>query len=98
MRALISFIAMFVLGGFAANASAQQGEYVKVRWQVATLKEIDAVCTDGVPKIYRKGVRGCYKRSFDECTIYTSQTSEEAGLHDTLGHEVRNCFVGFVQK
>ena len=75
-------------------STAPNGEAVRVRWEVASLKDVNEICNDGIPMANRKRALGCYRRSFDECTIYTADLKEDPDLHDTLGHELRHCFVG----
>jgi hypothetical protein len=49
---------------------------------------------------HRKTVWGCYRRTLNQCVVYTAHpdSKEDPRLHDTLGHEVRHCFVGAFHK
>jgi hypothetical protein len=91
--------------GHAGNRCARPGrlrihppvtgsDVVRIRWQQASLGDVNRICNDGVPKIRQKRAWGCYRRTLDECTIVTAGPAEDPRLHDTIGHEVRHCFVG----
>src|SRR5215510_8547813 len=87
--------ALLLLCGCAATRPQESGA-ITVRWQMASLAEVNEICNAGVSAKHRKSVWGCYRRTFDQCTVYTASpdSREDAQLHDTLGHEVRHCFQG----
>ena len=91
---LAKLAALLSLAGCAAAPSSAPEGYVKVRWQVASIEQTNEICNAGTTRIYRKSVWGCAKRTFDECIIYTTDIEHDVNLHDTLGHELRHCFVG----
>lgn len=90
--------AALVLGGCASVPPGPGNDVVRIRWQQASLEDVNRICNDGVPKIHQKRAWGCYRRTFDECTIVTAGPAEDPRLHDTIGHEVRHCFVGNFHK
>lgn len=94
MRLLMVLLVSMALAGCASSAAAPPSGYVNVRWQVASFEETNAACNAGTAKIYRKAVWGCARRSFDECTIYTTDAVTDPRQPNTLGHELRHCFVG----
>ena len=57
---------------WAALLGAQESGGVVVRWHTASLAEVNEICNAGMPAKHRKSVWGCYRRTFDQCTIYTA--------------------------
>ena len=99
MRTLFALGLVLIVSG-CASAPSQDSGAVVVRWHMASLEEVNQICNAGTPAKHRKSVWGCYRRSFDICTVYTARpgTNEDPQLHDTLGHEVRHCFLGAFHK
>lgn len=95
MRSLTLFGLILLLCGCASAPSQERGG-ILVRWHMASLAEVNEICNEGMPAKQRKTVWGCYRRTFDHCTVYTASpdSREDPQLHDTLGHEVRHCFLG----
>ena len=95
VRPLILAGLILLLCGCASAPSQERGA-VLVRWHMASLAEVNEICNAGMPAKHRKSVWGCYRRTFDQCTVYTAKpdSREDPQLHDTLGHEVRHCFQG----
>jgi len=96
---MLALAVALALSGCASVPQDGGGDVV-VRWHTASLAEINDICNAGMPAKHRKSVWGCYKRSFNQCTVYTASpdSREDPQLHDTLGHEVRHCFHGAFHK
>jgi hypothetical protein len=95
VRPTLLLAPLLLLAGCASTPSPESGAIV-VRWHIASLAEVNEICNAGMPAKQRKSVWGCYRRTFDQCTVYTAgpDSREDPQLHDTLGHEVRHCFQG----
>jgi hypothetical protein len=93
-------VAATLISGCATTDPAPGSGEVTVRWHTASLAEINDICNAGMPAKHRKSVWGCYRRAFNQCTVYTAHpdSREDPQIHDTLGHEVRHCFHGAFHK
>lgn len=99
-RLLLALASTWLCAACATTSPSPGSGEVIVRWQTASLAEINDICNAGMPAKHRKTVWGCYRRAFNQCTVYTAHpdSREDPQLHDTLGHEVRHCFHGAFHK
>jgi len=99
MRAIV-VLGLTLLVSACASAPSKDGGSVVVRWHMVSLSEVNEICNEGMPAKHRKSVWGGYRRAFDSCVVYTARpdSKEDPQLHDTLGHEVRHCFLGAFHK
>ena len=93
-------LGLMLLVSACASSPSPDGASVVVRWHATSLAEVNAICNAGMPAKHHKTVWGCYRRAFDSCVVYTAHpdSNEDPQLHDTLGHEVRHCFLGAFHK